>query len=190
MALPLHIFEDRYKEMMAEVIPGGKEFGIVMAKNDGIVNIGCTAVVQNVFRRYDDGRLDLVAGGRRRFVIGALDQSLSYLQAEVDYFEDDDAVDARQELRSRALAAFAPLFEAEQDEAARLNTNSPNLSFYLAARIDDLDKRQTLLSMRSENERLEFLMRLLPEYLIKQERTEVAKRVAPMNGHAKHITTI
>ena len=83
MPLPLHIFDDRYKEMMADVIPEGREFGIVLAKEDGIVNVGCTAKVQKVLKRYPDGRLDVLAGGQRRFRIESLDEEKSYLQAEV-----------------------------------------------------------------------------------------------------------
>ena len=40
MPLPLHIFEERYKEMMADVIAAEGEFGVVLAKDEGIVNIG------------------------------------------------------------------------------------------------------------------------------------------------------
>jgi Lon protease-like protein len=189
MALPLHIFEERYKELMAEIIPGRGEFGIVLAKDEGIANVGCTAIVQNVFRRYDDGRLDLVASGQRRFLIGALDQSRSYLQAEVDYFDDDESPEAKADLRRRVLSAFAPLMRSEPGETADVSASASPLSFRLAERIEDVDKRQTVLSMRSETERLEYLMKVVPEYLIRQERTELAKRVAPLNGHAKHITT-
>ncbi len=192
MALPLHIFEDRYKEMMADVIPGGSEFGVVLAKGEGIVNIGCTALVRNVFRRYEDGRLDLVASGRRRFVIGALDQDRSYLRAEVEFFDDEEGTEAAEELRSRVFAAFAPLLESskgDKGEDESVSLLHPELSFRLAERIEDLEKRQVVLTMRSESERLEYLLKIVPDYLVKQERTELARRVAPLNGHAKHITT-
>ncbi|MBV9156066.1 MAG: hypothetical protein JO097_07370, partial [Acidobacteriaceae bacterium] len=64
----------------------------------------------------------------------------------------------------------------------------PQLSFQLAQFIADLDKRQTVLSLRSEVERLEFLVNILPDYIVQRERITLAKRVAPLNGHAKHIT--
>src|SRR5581483_8862117 len=86
MPLPLHIFEDRYKEMIGDVIPVDGEFGVVLAKEDGIVNIGCTAAVLQVVRKYPDGRMDLVAAGRRRFQIQSLDEEKSYLRATVEYF--------------------------------------------------------------------------------------------------------
>jgi len=187
MPLPLHIFEDRYKEMMGEIIPAKAEFGVVFAKDDGIVNIGCTATVERVMRRYDDGRLDLLAIGQRRFQIASLDQEKPFLRAEVEFFNDDDASEVPLDLRRRATAAYRNLATAESESAG---ANEPvwentRISFQLARYIDDFDKRQTVLSLRSEIERLEFLVRVIPEYVAKRERTALAKRVAPLNGHAK-----
>src|SRR5437764_12024809 len=86
--LPLHIFEDRYKEMMGDVIPVRGEFGIVLAKEDGIVSVGCTATVDRIFRRYRECRLDLLAIGHRRFQVVWLDEEKSYLRAEGEYLND------------------------------------------------------------------------------------------------------
>lgn len=190
MSLPLHIFEDRYKELMEEVIPGKKEFGIVLAKEDGIVNVGCTAVVQEVMRRYPDGQLDLIAEGQRRFEIEELDESKSFLQAEVDYFDDEDDHVPPDELRRKAVIACEPLVKAEGlSSEEELQLNSPRLSFQLGQLVSDLDRRQILLSIRSEVERLEYLIKVLPEYMLQRERTALAKRVGPLNGHAKHVVT-
>ena len=187
MPLPLHIFEERYKEMMGEVIQAKSEFGVVFAKDDGIVNIGCTATVERVMRRYDDGRLDLLAIGQRRFQIASLDQEKSFLRAEVEFFNDDDATEVPLDLRQRATAAFKDLATAEDESggAASPAWEKTRVSFQLARYIDDFDKRQTVLSLRSEIERLEFLVRVIPEYMVKRERTALAKRVGPLNGHAK-----
>lgn len=187
MPLPLHIFEDRYKEMMGEIIPTKGEFGVVFAKDDGIVNIGCSATVEKVMRRYEDGRLDLLAIGQRRFQIAALDQEKSFLRAEVEFFNDDDASEVPVELRQKATAAYRNLAMAESESTG---TKDPawehtRISFQLARYIEDFDKRQTVLSLRSEIERLEFLVRVIPEYVAKRERTALAKRVGPLNGHAK-----
>jgi len=187
MPLPLHIFEDRYKEMMSEVIPAKGEFGVVFAKDDGIVNIGCTAMVDRVMRRYEDGRLDLLAVGQRRFQIASLDQEKSFLRAEVEFFNDDDATEVPLDLRQRATAAYKDLATSDEDAptVAEPHWENARISFYLARYIDDFDKRQTVLSLRSEVERLEFLVRVIPEYVARRERTALAKRVAPLNGHAK-----
>ena len=187
MPLPLHIFEERYKEMMGEIIPAKSEFGVVFAKEDGIVNIGCTAKVERVMRRYEDGRLDLLAIGQRRFRIESLDQETSFLRAEVEFFNDDDATEVPLDLRQRATAAYKDLASADSDSAVETQPSWENtrISFQLARYIDDFDKRQTVLSLRSEIARLEFLVRVIPEYVAKRERTALAKRVAPLNGHAK-----
>ena len=114
--LPLHIFEDRYKELMGEVIPARDEFGIVLAKEDGIVNIGCTATVDRVFRRYPDGRLDLLAVGHRRFQVVSIDEEKPYLRASVEYFNDEEATDVPADLRLKAISAYERLREVEKPE--------------------------------------------------------------------------
>ena len=67
--LPLHIFEERYKVMVGEAIREDSEFGIVLAKDEGIVNAGCTVAVEKVLQMYPDGRMDILTRGRRRFEI-------------------------------------------------------------------------------------------------------------------------
>jgi Lon protease-like protein len=186
--VPLHIFEDRYKEMMGEVIPAHGEFGVVLAKEDGIVNIGCTAVVERVLQRYPDGRLDIIAVGQRRFRVVSLDEERSYLRASVEYFNDEEAGEVPVDLRRKAIAECERLREIEKPSIIiEPRLEGAQLSFQLAQFISDLDKRQTVLSLRSEVERLQFLVNVLPEYIIQRERIMLAKRVAPLNGHAKHI---
>jgi len=189
MPLPLHIFEDRYKEMMADVLPDNREFGIVFAKDEGIVNIGCTATVQKVVRRYEDGRLDLLAIGQRRFQIDSLNEDKSYLRAEVEYFDDDEEEDVPRDLKEKALLAFGQLREDEEPSTFQAAARNPRLSFQIARLVKDLDERQTVLTLRSENERLEHLVRVVPGYLAQQEKIALAKRVGPLNGHAKHVLT-
>ena len=129
MPLPLHIFEDRYKEMMAEAISGHSEFGVVLAKEQGIANIGCTAIVEEVTRRYEDGRLDLMAIGQRRFRITSLDQEKTYLRAEVQYFNDDDASEVPPELRQKASSAYRQLASLEEGVATEPKFERTRISF-------------------------------------------------------------
>jgi Lon protease-like protein len=185
--LPLHIFEERYKEMIGIAIADKSEFGVVLARDGGIVNIGCTASVDDVVRRYPDGRLDLIAKGRRRFHIAALDEEKAYLRAEVEFFDDEDDSDVPVTLRQQAIEAFKRLQEIEdEDDEGNALSGDDRLSFQLAQIVKDLEHRQTILAMRSEKERLLFLLQSLPAYAAKRERIALAKRVGPTNGHAKH----
>ncbi len=189
MPLPLHIFEERYKEMMGDIIPVEGEFGVVLAKNDGIVNIGCSAAVVNVLRKYPDGTLDLLAAGQRRFQIESLDEEKPYLRAEVEYFDDEDVNEVPPELRQKANFALRELMQIERPEVPpdKIETLA-RLSFQIGQLVSDLDKRQTVLALRSEVERLEYLVRIVPDHITQRKFTAVAKRVGPQNGHAKHIT--
>ena len=63
--LPLHIFEPRYKEMIAECRAQDRPFGVVRALEQGLADVGCTAEIVTVVKEYPDGRLDLVVEGRQ-----------------------------------------------------------------------------------------------------------------------------
>ena len=140
-ALPLHIFEDRYKELMGDIIPEKAEFGVVMAGEKGICNTGCTATVEKVIERYEDGRLDLIAIGRRRFEILTLDDEKSYLRGAVDFFDDEEFEPIPADVRARVLEGYQALREVE-DEAAEPEMADPQLSFQLAQIVPDLNFRQ------------------------------------------------
>lgn len=187
-ALPLHIFEDRYREMMGDIVPGHREFGVVLAKDRGIVNIGCTATVEQVVRRYPDGRLDIVAVGRRRFSVLSLNDEKTYLRASVEFFNDEQATDVPPELRAQAIQEYQKLRVVIDDpDRPEPRLDQPQMSFELAEWIEDTEKRQIVLAMRSEVQRLEYLVSILPQYTTQQEHIRLAKRVAPLNGHAKHV---
>ena len=194
--LPLHIFEERYKEMIAEVLRDKIEFGVVLANEQGIFSTGCTAVIERVLREYPDGRLDILAAGRRRFEIVSLNEERSFLRGAVEYFDDEDFGQhddsaAEEDIRARAIAGYNELRALTSD--APLPTSSAydsQLSFRLARPVQDLALRQTLLAARSETERLRQLAEFLPAFLIRQRRIERVKQVAPRNGHGGKVSGI
>ncbi|HLH43387.1 MAG TPA: LON peptidase substrate-binding domain-containing protein [Bryobacteraceae bacterium] len=184
--LPLHIFEDRYKEMIGEVLRERREFGVVLASEKGIVNTGCTATVDKVLRRYPDGRMDILARGRRRFEILLLNDERSFLRGSVDFFDDEQAAPAPAEVRDRAIQGFNALQAiSSQRPLAFEDLNHPQLSFLLAEPVPDLGFRQALLSTRSEAERLRQLAEFLPSFVVKQRRIQHVKEIAPRNGHGR-----
>lgn len=189
--LPLHIFEDRYKEMIAEVLRDKIEFGVVLANDRGIVNTGCTAAIERVLREYPDGRLDILATGRRRFEIERINDERAFLRGEVDYFDDEDQTLPQDEFRARAIAGYNELRALTADPPLpQSESQNPQLSFRLARPIQDLDLRQALLSARSEADRLRQLAEFLPAFLIRQRRVERVKQVAPRNGHGGKLSGI
>jgi Lon protease-like protein len=181
--LPLHIFEERYKEMTSDAIRDRSDIGIVLAKEEGIVNAGCTVRIEKLLHTYPDGRMDLLTRGQDRFEILDLNQEKSYLQATVQFFDDDDIAATPADLRDRALANYNALRElTSADDQGMANLNDPQLSFQLAQILPDLDFLHALQRDRSETGRLKRLNQYLEQYIPRQRTIERVKAVAPTNG--------
>jgi Lon protease-like protein len=175
--LPLHIFEPRYQEMIGGMVAVGgirslnsdSVFGIVRAQQGGLAITGCTARIVQVLERFEDGRMNILCEGVRRFEIETLDsESKSYMQAKVDWLEDSGPTATRSE-RSQCAA-----FHFEAMELSGLGTGpiamnlDKDISFTLATALPaDPAFKQQLLASVSEAERVTLLMRyyemLLPE---------------------------
>lgn len=182
--IPLHIFEERYKEMIGDVLEAESEFGIVLAGERGICNSGCTAVIEKVVQQYEDGRMDLLVMGRRRFEIESLDDEKSYLRGMVEFFDDDSFDPVPAELKRKAIEGYEELRDiGEGGPTPQLEDSQ--LSFQLAQLVSDLNFRQTLLAVRSETERLRQLAQFLPGFNERQREAVHIRSVAPRNGHGK-----
>ena len=97
MSLPLHIFEERYKLMTKVCREQNLEFGIVYFSGKQFEAKGCTARIAETLKRYDDGRLDIMTHGKNRFAIKELFDEKPYLQAKVDYFDDQPTQKTKRE---------------------------------------------------------------------------------------------
>ena len=182
--VPLHIFEERYKEMVGIAIRDESEFGVVLAKDGGIVNAGCTVLVDKVLEMYPDGRMDIMTRGEHRFEILRLSEEKEYLQAEVEYFDDEDLGPVPDELRLTAVSNYRVLTGLDASQShAEPNLEDLQLSFQLAQSIPDPDFQNLLLRERSEAARLQHFNRYLEDYLPKQKSIERMKVLAPTNGH-------
>jgi hypothetical protein len=188
--LPLHIFEDRYKEMIAEVIRDRREFGVVLAGEKGIVNTGCTAMVDKVLRQYPDGRMDILTRGRRRFEIVMLNDERTFLRGEVEFFDDDEPEATPPELQKRAIDEFNQLQALTSDPPLDGSDPRQQLSFRMGQAVTDITFRQALLATRSETERLRQIADFLPNYLARQRRIQHVKEVAPRNGHGRNLSDL
>ncbi|HEX3743102.1 MAG TPA: LON peptidase substrate-binding domain-containing protein [Bryobacteraceae bacterium] len=182
--LPLHVFEERYKEMVGGAMRDNSEFGVVLAKDGGIVNAGCTVTVEKLVQIYPDGRMDVLTRGQRRFEILSLNEEKDYLQAEVNFFDDEDPDAPTAELRLEALSQYQTLMQLPgANPQPDPNLEDRQLSFQLAHNLPDLDFLSALLRHRSENERLRQLNQYLAQYIPRQRTLERMKVLAPTNGH-------
>jgi Lon protease-like protein len=180
--VPLHIFEERYRLLVNERLDGG-EFGIVLADEEGARECGCTARVAELLEELDDGRMNILVQGGRRFRIVDLrtpnDPEAMYLSGIVEYFDDEDA-EAPEQLRTAVQEAFSKLVELVDAESPPQPPGDALLSFRVAAAVDfGMTLKQELLETRSEAQRLATLLTviesLVPRLQLRKEREEAIR---------------
>ncbi len=165
--LPLHIFEPRYKEMIAECLEQKKPFGVVRASSDGVADIGCTAEIMSVTKKYDDGRMDILTRGVERFEVIHVNQERAFLRAEISVVQDDDECDQpAAQIVTQAVRLHAEIVKLAGTEPSGPDETAGNLSFLLAGSLPlDLDFKQKLLATLSEAKRLEAVVGYLEAIL-------------------------
>jgi Lon protease-like protein len=159
--VPLHIFEERYKELIEQCLAEDLDFGLVYADDEGMSDIGTRAHVVQVLTRFDDGRLDIVVEGRKRFRLVELTSGRSFQTGGVAEVVDEP--DRPEEATvERALGLFDRLRTLTGSEIDIPDAGSEQLSFALAARVE-LPPREKLelLQEVSERVRLERVCELL-----------------------------
>tara|TARA_B100001142_G_C14334343_1_gene655301 strand:+ start:2453 stop:3061 length:609 start_codon:yes stop_codon:yes gene_type:complete len=86
--MPLHIFEDRYKNMISESLENNKEFGIIYKEKKDMKNIGCLVSIKKVYQKYDDGKYDILIKGEKRFEIKSLFKKGELLIGEIELLNE------------------------------------------------------------------------------------------------------
>ena len=182
--LQLHIFEQRYREMVRECIHGKCEFGIVRARREGLAIVGCTAQILATIKLYPDGRTDILCRGERRFEIESLQDGRSFLQAEVDFLPEGKPVSSRRD-REECAALHMEMIELSGEDISQfpqLNLNQP-IAFQLASTIPaDLDFKQELLHLNSDSDRTERLVEFYRQILPKLHLGSMGSKIAARKG--------
>jgi Lon protease-like protein len=184
---PLHIFEERYKDLIGECLETGREFGLILADDEGTRAIGTTAAVTEVLERFPDGRLNILVQGRRRFRVGEMTSGRTFDTAQVEELPDEPGDSSPDEASvADCLRAFRKVLEAAGAEAEDLDLTAESLAFEIAGRIEfDPGAKQELLEMRSERERVERLTELLEKAVDQVRLQRRARELASGNGHVK-----
>jgi uncharacterized protein len=181
MRLPLHVFEERYRALVAELLAGPepRRFGVIAIRSGREVGasgvaalheVGCVAVVRQV-ATHPDGRYDLQTVGTERFRLASTDRSRPYLQGEVELLPDGvaerGAVAVAVVVR-QVQAGFRAYLNALADQGGGVISvadlpDEPVLLSYVigAAMIIDLPERQSLLAAPDALSRLRLERSLL-----------------------------
>lgn len=199
--LPLHIFEDRYRQMLRDVEQTGKFFGVTLfepiessIERPPLGSIGCVAEIRES-ELLEDGRSNILALGLVRYrLVDYSDAGEPYLVGEVEYFED---ADGDPEIVGPLAEDVFGLFERMAKAAFKMSgsrghlpeiqrTDPESLSFLITAAFNfDNEKKYRLLEMTSTSERLEELQQVLEKTVDQIEESADIQTVAKLNGHSK-----
>lgn len=184
--LPLHIFEERYKDLTAYCLEHDVPFGVVRVDDGRLANVGTTARIERVVNRYEDGRLDIIVRGEERFALNAVYERKSYMTADVEVF-DIAPVPLESNLRERVITQHMKLLElAGRTVRPDLYVDVEDLSFILAqnAGLSD-EQKQEVLEIQDEPDRIRYLIQHFESLIPRVEQKEDFRRKIRSNGHFK-----
>jgi Lon protease-like protein len=192
MPLPLHIFEDRYRQMMHDCEEQGTSFGVV-AIREGVEamgpatphHVGTLAQLRKV-EKLEDGRYNLLVVGASRFRITGVSTARPYLVGEVEYLQDSDGVEGTTAELARQVGSAFRLYAdtlrqlAGQDRAGIELPDDPELLSYLVAATLQVEiaRKQELLEMDAADDRLRGCLALLRREAVLLDQM-LARRDAP-----------
>ncbi|HRP02274.1 MAG TPA: LON peptidase substrate-binding domain-containing protein [Candidatus Kapabacteria bacterium] len=187
---PLHIYEDRYKALIKECYEQNKAFGINFLTSLGMSNIGCSAKVSDIFKSYPDGKMDILVVGEQRFkIISMQDGSNPYYTADVDFFDDDIDTYSVSKLYEcteifNDVVSKIKSINIDRIEPDELSTKYP--SFLIAQKSGlGAEQKQALIEIRSEDFRLDYLIKHLKRLTPMIMQTETINQIIRNDGYIK-----
>jgi Lon protease-like protein len=190
--IPFRIYEPRYRAMIRDCLdPSGQhsihEFGVLFATEQNNAQVGCVAQLERILQQHPDGSLDILTRGLRRFCIQEFVGGREYPAAIVQLYDDEAFPDGR--LANVAASLHTKLIELTTEKVeVPLFEPLDYVSFLLGhnAGLQDTE-RQELLEMRSEPQRLEYLIAFYRRAIPGAIRNNELKHRVRLNGHLRVI---
>ena len=183
--VPLHIFEARYRVMIAECLDREREFGIIWLSEAELKPVGCACLIDRVIDQMEDGRMNILTRGTRPFRLVERQDELAYPAGTVEFLADrTEEPDLEAALAARA--AYTELVEGATDTQPDAVKIAGLSAYEMAATVDfGLDAKQGLLELRSENARMRLVTRLFRGALKRLEFSDRAQARARSNGKVR-----
>lgn len=183
--VPLHIFEERFRTMIARCLDEQSEFGLVWVSDDGLKDVGCAMEISEVLERTPDGRMNILCRGTRVFRIESRQDDLPFPAGTVQFLEDAPG-EPTAEVRTEAQEAYAQLVEQATDSEPDPLELSAMTAYEMAATVEfGLEAKQGLLDLRSEADRLGLVTRLFRAAVKRLDYVERSQAVARSNGKVR-----
>lgn len=185
--VPLHIFEERYKDMIHFCEDNKKPFVLVAYIDEKVSRIGTLCHIERIDHVYDNGEMDIITESRRRVEIVHLLQQNTYAEADVISFNDETEQESvAVELRTQIDELFTELMTQAQKDAVVSMTRNPIVAYDYANLVGfDLKGKQEIMELTSETARMERVLEHLNEVVPRVKAFERFKDQIRSNGHFK-----
>lgn len=185
---PLHIFEERYKNLVKFAMKLDVPFGIIVYENKTLGRIGTKVKVESVTKSYPDGSFDIVVCGEERFILKTMQEnSIGYFEADVDKYEDM-ITGSYSDLENEMIEAFNIVIQKanfDPGDSFFLNLDESKFkSFKIAEKAGlSLEQQQSLITLQNEGERLYFLIEHLKKLAVELDVKESMKQLMQSDGY-------
>ena len=190
-ALNLHIFEDRYKQLVRECVEQEKEFGIPTVIDGKMQELGTKVKVLSIDKEYDDGKLDIKSQGISTFRILEVIENVPdklYKGAIVSSIDTEhyDGFKSKMKVIMKEIEMFHSLLNIKKDYKIPLEELT---AYHIAHHIGlNLEEEYEVLRMPKESQRQEYLLRHLRKVLPTVHELKNLQKRIQLNGHYKRLS--
>ena len=168
--VPLHIFEDKYKNMISDCIKNDEPFGIIRIKDKKIADIGCSMHVYKVIKKYTNGEYDILCKGMKRFKIHKINKEADIWSANISFLNEDyDSVE--KQYFDQILNKYLKLLISTNAKINIQNEIDKKNSFDFTKNVIlPREIKQIFLNLNDEKERLDFINQFLDSISIESKK--------------------
>lgn len=183
-AVPLHIFEERYKSLVAHCLEHEVEFGIIWAEDGELHEVGCAVMIETVLDRTPDGRMDILCRGTRPFNLINAHTEHAFPTGEVEFPGEGPTDEGEFGPSTRDL--YGKLVKEATDRDLSEEDLGEMSAYEMAATVEfGTEAKQALLELRTEGERLELLSQIFRAALKRVDEVGRAEALARSNGKVR-----
>jgi Lon protease-like protein len=159
--VPLHLFEPRYRQLYADSVLEDRPFVVVQTGPTGTADVGCSARFDELARRFEDGRLNVIVAGLRPVALVEETEGRLYFSALVREL-DDEPSETDPALTAEVLDRFRSLAGLAEDAPAPDPPEGVALSYAIAGAFElPPGPKQELLESRDESVRMRMVADIL-----------------------------
>ncbi|MFN8576217.1 MAG: LON peptidase substrate-binding domain-containing protein [Candidatus Sericytochromatia bacterium] len=189
MITPLHIFEERYKQMINRCIENKESFGIVYYSGNKMHEKGCTAEIVGVINKNSNGTMDILIEGKERFNIEATNSNELYLQGDITIFDDEYELSGNDLEISRVqgiklLKEVLDIYGNGMENIIFDDFDAKTVSFLITSNSAfTMDEKQSFLEMINTKERIEKAVKSLNVLVERIKSAKEIEKIIQSNGY-------